>query len=494
MQSFRPDPATVVGAAFIDGGRSRGEARPGSACSSARDAVPGRMSIRPVAPVPHVVIVGGGFGGLETAKGLANSPLRVTLVDRSNHHLFQPLLYQVATAGLSPAEIAIPVRSVLRSAANVGVVMASVVHIDLEQRRLELDDGSELRFDHLVIAAGARASYFGNDDWEAFATPLKSVEDALRIRRNVLLAFERADRLSEPAHRRRELTFVVIGGGPTGVELAGSLSELTKRVLASDFRRVCPTEPHVILLEGADRLLTGMSPDSSQVALDALKAMGIEVRLGALARKIDERGVHLDHEIIEADTIVWAAGVSANSLAGALGVEVDRGGRIIVNQDCTVPGYSDVYAIGDIANFRTEKGSLPGVSPVAMQQGRYVAASILRRSRGQPVDAFEYRDKGTMATIGRSRAVAEIGRFHLRGFPAWLAWLFVHLWFLVGFKNRVFVLLQWVFSYVFYRRGSRLITHTDHKAEALRRSRRLKETLGADALRRQPGSAAEDAA
>lgn len=431
--------------------------------------------------IPHVVIIGAGFGGLETAKSLAKVPVRVTLVDRWNHHLFQPLLYQVATAGLSPAEIAIPIRSVLREVTNTRVVMATVTDIDTEGQVVYLDDGAELTYDHLVVAAGARASYFGHNEWEAFATPLKSVEDAVKIRRTVLLAFERADRLEDPMHRRRELTFVVIGGGPTGVELAGSLLELTKRVLAADYRRVSPDESRVILIEGADRVLNHMSKESSAATLKSLEKMGVEVRLNKLAKNIDAKGVHLDDELIEADTIVWAAGVAANPIAEALGAELDRGGRVKVNMDCTVPGCPGVYAIGDIAAFPAEGGGiLPGVSPVAMQQGRYLAQAIAERLAGKTPAPFAYYDKGTMATIGRSQAVAEAGGLKLTGFTAWLTWLFVHLWYLVGFKNRIFVLLQWVFSYVFYRRGARLITHADATVEADLRRRRLHEVAEAE--------------
>ncbi len=455
---------------------------------------------------PRVVIIGAGFGGLEAAKALANTELAVTLIDRSNHHLFQPLLYQVATAGLSPAEIAIPIRSVLRRAVNVRVVMAEVVRVDPDRREVELDDGDRVPFDHLIVAAGAKASYFGKDHWQAFATPLKTVDDATQIRRDVLLAFERADRLEDPAHRRRELSFVVIGGGPTGVELAGALAELTQRVLASDFRRVCASEPRVVLIEGADRLLNGMGKASSAEAKAALESMGVEVRLGKLASEIDERGVKLGDEWIEAETIVWAAGVAASPLGAALvaglesarppvdrdgagptedragptgdraGPSVDRSGRLAVEPDCSLPGHPHIFAIGDIAAYRTPDGSLlPGVSPVAMQQGRYVAKTLLSRLRGEPTAPFSYRDRGTMATIGRNRAVAEIGKVYLTGLSAWLAWLFVHLWYLVGFKNRIFVLLQWIFSYVFYRRGSRLITKVDGPKEASRRGRRLRE-------------------
>ncbi|MEL6186620.1 MAG: FAD-dependent oxidoreductase, partial [Myxococcota bacterium] len=346
------------------------------------------------AGIPHVVIIGAGFGGLETAKALAKVPVRVTLVDRWNHHLFQPLLYQVATAGLSPAEIAIPIRSVLREATNARVVMATVTDIDTSSRTIHLDDGASLTYDYLVVAAGARASYFGHDEWQEFAIPLKSVEDAVKIRRTVLLAFERADRIEDPALRRRELTFVVIGGGPTGVELAGSLLELTQRVLAADYRRVSPDEPRVILIEGADRVLNHMSEESSAATLASLQKMGVDVRLGKLAKNIDAQGVHLDDELIEADTIVWAAGVSASPIAKALGAELDRGGRVKVNQDCTVPSCPEVFAIGDIAAFPAEGGGiLPGVSPVAMQQGRYVAKSIAERAAGETPPPFVYYDK-----------------------------------------------------------------------------------------------------
>ena len=431
----------------------------------------------PSPATPHVIIIGGGFGGLEAAKALAKTPIRVTLVDRSNHHLFQPLLYQVATAGLSPAEIAIPIRSVLRSATNVRIIMATVTGVDLKARSVELDDGEELAYDYLVVAAGAQASYFGRDEWSKHTIPLKTVEDATRIRRSVLLAFEHADRRDNPEERKRELTFVVIGGGPTGVELAGALSELTRRVLATDFKRVGAHEPRIVLIEGSDRLLNGMSPKSSKVAASSLEAMGVEVRLGQLAQDIDERGVHLKDEILEADTIIWAAGVAANSLAKNLGADIDRAGRIIVNGDCSLPGHAEVFAIGDIAAFKDADGNLlPGVSPVAMQQGRHVAESIRRRLDGEHPTAFTYFDKGTMATIGRSRAVAETWGLHMSGFMAWLAWLFVHLWFLVGFKNRIFVLLQWVFSYVFYRRGARLITNIEAVEDLGRRQRRRNES------------------
>lgn len=431
------------------------------------------VSLAPSESEPHVVIIGAGFGGLEAAKALLKKPVRLTVVDRSNHHLFQPLLYQVATAGLSPAEIAIPIRSVLRGAKNTMVLMARVTDVDLEARKVRLSDGEVLHYDYLVIAAGACPMYFGHDEWRAHAPPLKSVENATEIRREILLAFERADRLTHPEERRRELTFAVVGGGPTGVELAGALAELSQKVLASDFLRITPDQTRVVLIEGGERLLPGMSEDSSTEAVRSLREMGVEVRLSSMAKKIDERGVHLDDEVISAETVIWAAGVAASPLARSLGVELDRGGRIIVENDCSVPGHPEVFAIGDIARFDTENGPLPGVSPVAMQQGRYVAKKILRTLKGKETEPFEYNDRGYMATIGRRRAVADTLGVHLKGFIAWLAWLFVHLFYLVGFKNRVFVLFQWIFSYVFYRRGARLITHTNEEEEAARRRRRL---------------------
>lgn len=422
---------------------------------------------------PHVVIVGGGFGGLEAAKALAQKPVKVTLVDSSNHHLFQPLLYQVATAGLSPAEIAIPIRAVLRRAKNVRTIMARADTIDLEGRRVELADGEALHYDRLIIAAGARSTYFGNDQWRRYAPPMKSIEDATEVRREILLAFERADRIADPVERQRELTFAVIGGGPTGVELAGALVELSTKALAADFRRISPAQARVVLIEGGDRLLAGMSPESSEAAKRELEGMGVEVRLGELAQHIDERGVHLPSGVVEAETVIWAAGVRASPLTEQLPVETDRGGRIRVESDCSVPGHPDVFAVGDIARFETEDGPLPGVSPVAMQQGRYVARKILAELSGDSTPPFAYRDKGMMATIGRKRAVADLPGLKLHGFVAWLAWLFVHLFFLVGFKNRVFVLFQWIGSYVFYRRGARLITHTDQAAEAEHRRQRF---------------------
>jgi len=416
---------------------------------------------------PHVVIVGGGFGGLETAKALRGAPVRVTLVDRHNHHLFQPLLYQVAMAGLSPAEIAIPIRSVLRKQENVRVLMGTVSSFDLDARRVYLEDGLSLPYDYLVVAAGARTHYFGNPDWAEHAMGLKSIEDALEIRRRVLHCYERAERTEDEDERQRLLTFVIIGGGPTGVELAGALSELGKRVLAPDYRNIGPDSTRVVLLEAADRVLPPFAESLSESARQQLEDLAVEIQTGRMVKKIDAQGVHLEDEVIPAGALIWSAGVVANPLAERLGVELDRRGRIMVGKDCAVPGRPEVFAVGDIALFLDDDGNpLPGVSPVAMQQGRHVARLIRREFEGQEREEFEYFDKGMMATIGRSRAVAQAGKLKMTGFIAWLAWLFVHLWYLVGFKNRIIVLLQWVLSYVMYRRGARLITGREPKPPA----------------------------
>ena len=411
---------------------------------------------------PHVIIIGGGFGGLEAAKALRNAPVRVTLIDRANHHLFQPLLYQVAMASLSPAEIAIPIRSVLRKVDNCHVIMGTVDRIDLEGRQVHLRDGADLAYDYLLVAAGARTHYFGNDGWARIARGLKSIEDAIEIRRQVLLAFELAEREQSAEDRRRQLTFIVIGAGPTGVEVSGAIAELGRRVLAEDYRHVHPEDTRVLLLEGGSRVLPTIDPSLSAAAARQLEELGVEVRTDTFVRNIDAQGVHVDGEVIASDNIIWAAGVAANPLAKTLGVDLDRVGRIVVNRDCTVPGHLEVYAVGDIAHFEDEdNGVLPGISPVAMQQARYVARHLKARLAGQTSKPFKYFDKGMMATIGRSRAVAQTGRLKLSGLTAWLAWLFVHLFYLVGFKNRVFVLLQWIWSYVVYRRGARLITGQD---------------------------------
>ena len=407
--------------------------------------------------VPHVVIIGGGFAGLTAAKALRGAPVDVTLLDRTNHHLFQPLLYQVASAGLSPADIASPIRSILAHQKNARVLLAEVSRIDVAAKKVMVD-GGELAYDFLIVAAGAHTNYFGHDDWEPFAPGLKSLEDAVEVRRRVLLAFERAERAEDEATRRRLLTFVVIGGGPTGVETSGAFSELSRFVLDKDFRSIQPKETRVILLEAGPRILAAFAEDLSRHAATQLQELGVEVRTGAMVTSIDDDGVHLGAERIETSTVVWAAGVSVTPLAGSLGTPLDRQGRAIVGADLTIAGHPEVFAIGDMAHFEQDGKPVPGVSPVAMQQARSAARAIKATLAGQPRKPFHYVDKGTMATIGRSRAVAEAKGIHLHGFIAWLAWLFVHIWYLIGFRNRVIVMFEWLWSYVTYKRGARLIT------------------------------------
>jgi NADH dehydrogenase len=411
----------------------------------------------------QVVVIGGGFGGLAVTRALAKLPVQVTLIDRRNHHLFQPLLYQVAMAGLSPAEIAVPIRSVLRKQKNARILLADVTRVDLAKHKLELAQTPAMHFDFLVIAAGSRTNYFGHEGWEEVAPGLKNLEDAIEIRRRVLLAFEAAERESNPETQRRHLTFVVIGGGPTGVELAGAIAELAGFVLSRDFRSIRPEATRVVLVEGGDRVLGSFSPELSQSALESLREMGVEVRTGTRVTDIDESGVRLGEEHIEAATVLWAAGVAAAPLTRTLGVPLDRGGRVLVEPDCSLPGQANVFCIGDAALFTPEgdAAALPGTSPVAMQQGRFVARQIGRALRDLSRERFVYRDKGSMATIGRSRAVAEFGGIRLHGFLAWLFWLLVHIYYLIDFKNRLLVLIDWTWSYFAYERGARLITGRD---------------------------------
>jgi NADH dehydrogenase len=408
---------------------------------------------------PHVVIVGGGFGGLTAAQELASTRVRVTLVDRANHHTFQPLLYQVAMAGLSASEIAQPIRSILRDAANVTVLMAEVSQIDLAARRVVLAGGGSLAYDHVIVACGADTSYFGHEEWAAAAPGLKSITDAVAIRDRVLLAFEQAEREEDLARRQELLSFVVIGGGPTGVELAGALAELARFVLEQDFRRIDPAAARVLLLEGGPRILPAFPDDLAQRAIAQLAELGVAVRTNAVVTAIEPGRVSIGDEPLPASVVLWAAGVRANSLTRTLGVAVDRSGRVLVQPDLTVPGHPEAFVIGDAARLDGPDGKpLPGVSPVAMQQARAVARSIERGSAAGERGAFVYRDKGSMATIGRSRAVALVGQTRLSGFLAWLAWLLVHIWYLIGFRNRLVVMITWAWSYVTYRRGARIIS------------------------------------
>jgi len=412
----------------------------------------------PRSGIPHVVIVGGGFGGLNAARVLARRPVRVTLLDRRNYHLFQPLLYQVASAALSPADIATPLRSILRKAANVSVLLAEAATIDLTHRRLVLDQG-ELGYDALILAAGAGHSYFGHDDWELLAPGLKTLEDALEIRRRVLLAFEAAEREPDGAERRALLTFVIVGAGPTGVELAGALAEIARETIAHDFRAIDPRQARIILLEGGPRILPSFPAPLSLKAESALSKLGVEVRTGSAVTRITPDAVWVGGEQIRSRAVLWAAGVAASPLARSLGAPLDRAGRVLVEPDLSIPGHPEAFVIGDLAAFIHQTGQpLPGLAPVAIQQGRAVADNVWRRLRGEPTRPFHYFDKGNMAAIGRAKAVAVMGRLRLWGFPAWLAWLFVHITYLIGFRNRFLVLFEWAWAYFTYQRGARLIT------------------------------------
>lgn len=429
---------------------------------------------------PHVVIVGAGFGGLTTAQELAGERVKVTVIDRQNHHLFQPLLYQVAMAGLSPAEIAAPIRGVLARQKNARVLLGEVSRIDLAEKQVFLD-GEAIAYDRLVLAVGAKTSYFGHDEWAAVAPGLKSLEDALEIRHRVLFAFERAERETEPAARARLLTFVVIGGGPTGVELAGAVSELARHVLNDDFRSINPRDAKVILVEAGPRVLSSFSEALSTSAAEQLGELGVEVRTLTRVTSIDPHGIAWESASedalpglgrgergrIEASTVVWGAGVQGTSLAASLGVPLDRQGRVRVDEHGRIPDHPSAFAIGDMAHMEQDGAPLPGLSPVAMQQARHVARLILAERDGVALKPFRYVDKGTMATIGRSRAIARAMGLELSGFLAWLAWLFIHLIYLVGFRSRSVVLFTWAWSYFAYDRGARLMTHP-MKAEGSR--------------------------
>ena len=412
----------------------------------------------PGVATPHVVIVGGGFAGLNAARVLARRPVRVTLVDRRNHHLFQPLLYQVATAGLSPADIATPLRSILRKAPGVRVLLAAAERVEPAARRVVLDEG-ELAYDALILAAGATHSYFGHDEWETLAPGLKTLEDALEIRRRVLLAFEAAERARDGAERRALLTLVVIGGGPTGVELAGALAELARHTIARDFRAIDPTQTRVVLLEGGPRILPSFPEGLARAAAHSLERIGVEVRTGALVTRITPDAVWVGGEQIRSRAVLWAAGVAAAPLAHTLGVPLDRAGRIPVTPDLSVAGHPEIFVAGDLCAFSHGTGGpLPGVAPVAIQQGRAAAANAWRRLAGEATRPFRYRDRGSMATVGRAAAVAVIGPLRLSGLTAWLAWLVVHIAFLIGFRNRFLVLFEWAWAYSTWQRGARLIT------------------------------------
>lgn len=412
----------------------------------------------PLAGRPRVVVLGGGFGGLAAARALARAPVAVTLVDRQNHHLFQPLLYQVATAGLSPGDIASPIRWILRRQRNVQVLLAEARRIDAARRVVLLDIG-ELAYDFLIVATGATHAYFGHDDWQPHARGLKTLDDALAVRRQVLLAFERAERTTDPAEQQRWLTFVVVGGGPTGVELAGALAEIARHALRHEFTAIHPESARVVLLEAGPTLLPSFPEVLRKHATGALRRLGVDVRLGAAVTSIDEGVVEVGATRVEARTVLWAAGVAASPLGATLGVATDRVGRVMVEPDLSVPGHPEVFVVGDLAAIAGPDGRpLPGVAPVAMQQAERAAANLLATLRGHPRVPFVYTNLGNLATIGRAQAVADFGRVKVRGWPAWMLWLFVHIMKLTGFRNRLVVLVQWAWAYFTYQRSIRLIT------------------------------------
>ncbi|MBX7101238.1 MAG: NAD(P)/FAD-dependent oxidoreductase [Myxococcaceae bacterium] len=406
----------------------------------------------------HVVIVGGGFGGLAAARALADQPVTVTVVDRQNHHLFQPLLYQVATAGLSPGDIASPIRGLLADAPNVEVRLGEVRGVDLAAKTLALGDGS-LGYDTLILASGVGHSYFGHPEWAPHAPGLKSIDDALEIRRRVLLAFERAENTQDAEERKALLTFVVVGAGPTGVELSGAIAELARFTVARDFRAIDPTTAKVVLVEAGPRVLPAFLPHLSQSAQHELTRLGVDVRLDTKVEHVGPEGVRLSTGELRSRTVLWAAGVASEPLSKSLGVELDRMGRVKVGPDLSVPGHPEVMVIGDLACFTTPEGlALPGLAPVALQQGQHAARNVLADVDGRPRARFDYEDKGIMATIGRAAGIAQSGAFTLTGLLGWLAWLFIHLLYLVGFRNRAVVLLQWTWAWFTYQRGARLIT------------------------------------
>jgi NADH dehydrogenase len=408
---------------------------------------------------PQVVIIGGGFGGLSAARAFKRSAVGLTLIDRSNHHLFQPLLYQVATANLSPADIASPIRHILRNQSNTEVIMAEVTGIDVTRRMVAMGD-KELAFDYLIIATGARHGYFGHPEWEKDAPGLKSIADATTIRQRILYAFEEAETETDPVKRQNLLNFIIVGGGPTGVEMAGAIAELSHQALASDFRRIDPRSAKIILLEAGPRILTSFPDSLSADAKTTLEELGVEVRLDTRVDKVVNDGVIVAGELIPSQAVVWAAGVVASPAGKWLSAEMDRAGRVNVLPNLSVPGHPEIFVIGDTAASFDEKGHpLPGLAPVALQQGRYVAAAILEKIAGETdTERFHYWDKGNLATIGRSSAVCSFGKIKISGIIAWYMWLVVHIFYLIGFRNRLMVMIEWAWAYVTFQRGARLIT------------------------------------
>jgi NADH dehydrogenase len=407
---------------------------------------------------PHIVIIGGGFGGLSAARALRHADVRVTLIDRRNHHVFQPLLYQVATATLSPGDIAAPIRWILRSIKNVRVLLANATRIDVAAKRIELSEGASLDYDWLIIATGSKHAYFGHNDWEPNAPGQKTLEDAIAIRRRIQIAFERAEREEDTQRQHELLTFVIVGGGPTGVELAGTLAEIARQTLHDEFRTIDTTRARILLVEAGPTILQTFPENLRNAARASLKRLGIEVREGVAVTGVDSHGVMIGSERVDAGTVLWAAGVAASSVVKTLGVPLDRAGRVIVQPDLSIPGHPEVFVAGDAAAAMNDGKLLPGVAQTAMQGARHAAKNILRRLKGQPSTPFVYRDLGSMAIIGRRAAISDLGWIRLSGAMAWFAWLFLHIFMLIGFKNRVVVLFEWAFAYFTFQRGARLIT------------------------------------
>jgi len=438
----------------------------------------------PDAKLPRVVVVGGGFGGLEAVKALRHDDVAITLLDQRNHFLFQPLLYQVASAALSPSDIASPLRSILRHQQNVEVFLAEAVGIDCPAHKVMLQSG-EAEYDYLILATGATHSYFGHPEWSRFAPGLKTVEDATEIRRRVLFAYESAEREEDPLRRKAWMTFVIVGGGATGVEMAGALCEIARFSMAKNFRRINPSDARVILIEGAPQVLPTYVDSLTEKARQQLVHLGAEVHTDARVTEIDAQGVRFGDQRVEARTVIWAAGVQASPLVKSLGVPLDRAGRVLVAPDLSVPGHPEIMVVGDGASLQQDGKSVFGVAPAAMQGGRYAADRVRRLIAGQPVKPFHYVDKGSLATIGRKSGIADFGRLKLSGFAAWLAWLLIHLIFLIGFRNRIIVMIEWAWSYLTFQRGARLITgHLPPLEEST-----ATPTLDVPALQRLDGSA-----
>jgi NADH dehydrogenase len=444
-----------------------------SANSGGPAATPNPQPPVPSTQPPHVVIVGGGFGGLSAAKALRRAPVKITLIDRRNFHLFQPLLYQVATGGLSPANIAAPLRTIVARQKNCDVLLGEVTGFDIANRMVHLD-GDHLQYDTLIVAAGATHSYFGHPEWEPFAPGLKTIEDATEIRRRMLLAFESAEREVEVEERHKLLTFVVVGGGPTGVELAGTMAEIARHTLKHEFRHIDPTDSQILLVEAGDRILPAYPPDLSAKAQQSLERLGVVVRTNTMVTNVADGHVMVKfagtEERLATSTAVWAAGVAASPLAKvlaeAIGAKLDRAGRIAVEADLSLPGHPEILVLGDMVSYTQDGKPLPGVAPVAIQQGEFVAKLITARLRGRPLPTFRYHNRGNLATIGRSAAVADFGKLHVSGFIAWMLWLVVHLLNLVGFRNRLLVLIQWAWNYFTFDRSARLITGVKENDDA----------------------------